>query len=102
LSFSSPKFTKYLEERADEKAPLFLSDRHKRISTRAVQHVAESLRVNVHRFRHTFITGLVRSKEDISTIQSLSGHKSADMILRYSRPSDEDKQLAVEQLYQNG
>ena len=94
--------TKYLEERADDEVALFLSNRHKRISARAVQHVAENLGVNVHRFRHTFITGLVRSKEDISIIQSLSGHRSADMILRYSRPSDEDKQLAVEQLYQNG
>jgi len=78
--------TKYLDEGADHEAALFLSNRQKRISTRAVQHVAENLGVNVHRFRHTFITGLVRSKEDISTIQSLSGHKSADMILRYSRP----------------
>ncbi len=93
--------TKYLEERADHETPLFISNRHKRISARAVQHVAETLGVNVHRFRHTFITGLVRSREDISTIQSLSGHKSADMILRYSKPSNEDKQLAVERLFKD-
>lgn len=91
---------KYLEERTDSEEPLFLSNRHKRISSRAVQHIAENLGINVHRFRHTFITGLVRSKEDISTIQSLSGHKSADMILRYSKPTEEDKHQAVERLYQ--
>ncbi|MEW5919617.1 MAG: site-specific integrase [Bacillota bacterium] len=66
-----------------------------------MQHVAENLGINVHQLRHTFITGLVRAKEDISTIQSLSGHKSADMILRYSKPTEADKQHAVENIYQD-
>ncbi|WP_419872922.1 site-specific integrase [Candidatus Pristimantibacillus sp. PTI5] len=41
---------------------------------------------NVHQSRHSFITWLVRAGEDISVIQSLSGHSSADMILSYSMP----------------
>ncbi len=91
----------YFEERKDSEEPLFLSNRHRRISTRTIQHIAENLGVNVHRLRHTFITSLVRSKEDISTIQSLSGHKTADMILRYSKPTEKDKQQAVERLFQD-
>ncbi|WP_183567989.1 tyrosine-type recombinase/integrase [Paenibacillus endophyticus] len=56
---------------------------------------------NVHQTRHSFITGLVRSGEDISVTQSLSGHSSADMILRYSMPSDEDKQKAVDNIFKD-
>ncbi len=93
--------TKYLEERADGEEPMFLSNRHMRISARSVQHVAETLGINVHCLRHTFITGLVRAKEDISTVQALSGHRSADMVLRYSKPTEADKQQAVEHLYKD-
>lgn len=43
----------------------------------------------------------MRAGEDISVIQSLSGHSSADMILSYSMPSEEDKQRAVERMYRD-
>ncbi|OAB39051.1 hypothetical protein PMSD_03725 [Paenibacillus macquariensis subsp. defensor] len=56
---------------------------------------------NVHQTRHSFITGLVRAGEDISVIQSLSGHSSADMILRYSMPSEEDKQRVVDRIFKD-
>ncbi|OAB26032.1 hypothetical protein PMSD_26095 [Paenibacillus macquariensis subsp. defensor] len=56
---------------------------------------------NVHQTRHSFIKGLVRAGEDISVIQSLSGHSSADMILRYSMPSEEDKQKAVDRIFKD-
>jgi integrase len=45
--------------------------------------------------------GLVRAGEDISVIQSLSGHSSADMILRYSMPSEEDKQKEVDNIFKD-
>lgn len=93
--------SKYLEERTDQEEALFLSNRFKRISPRTVQHIVEQHGFNVHQLRHTFITGLVRAKEDVSTIQSLSGHSSADMILRYSQPTEEHKEKAVESLYKN-
>ncbi|MGV3240644.1 tyrosine-type recombinase/integrase, partial [Streptococcus hyovaginalis] len=66
---------------------------------RTVQYLIEKQGFNVHALRHTFITGLVRSGQDISVIQSLSGHSSADMILRYSAPTPEDKQIAVEEIW---
>jgi integrase/recombinase XerD len=70
-----------------------------RISVRSVQHLFEQYGFNVHQARHTFVTGLVRSGEDISVIQSLSGHASADMVLRYSMPTQEDRESAVEKLF---
>jgi integrase/recombinase XerD len=91
---------KYLEERANnDDAALFISNRGERISIRSVQHLVNKFGFNVHQLRHTFITDLVRAGEDISLIQSLSGHSSADMVLRYSAPSEDDKQAAVEDLY---
>ncbi|MEY2195778.1 tyrosine-type recombinase/integrase [Neobacillus sp. BF23-41] len=91
---------KYLEERSgNDEAALFISNRGERISVRSVQHLVNKFGFNVHQLRHTFITDLVRSGKDISLIQSLSGHSSADMILRYSAPSEDDKQAAVEDLY---
>jgi integrase/recombinase XerC/integrase/recombinase XerD len=93
--------SKYLEQRADDCEALFISNRGGRISVRSVQHILEQEGFHAHQLRHTFITSLVRANEDISVIQSLSGHSSADMILRYSKPTDEDKQSAVEKLYQD-
>ncbi|WP_405168937.1 tyrosine-type recombinase/integrase [Paenibacillus sp. FSL H3-0286] len=92
---------KYLEERADSHEALFISNRDKRISVRSVQYLLEQHDLHAHQLRHTFITGLVRANQDISVIQSLSGHSSADMILRYSKPTEEDKLRAVEGLYRD-
>ena len=91
--------TKYLEERSDNHPALFISNRDERISVRSVQFLLGKQGVHPHQLRHTFITGLVRAKEDIAVIQSLSGHASADMILRYSQPSEEDRQRAVDNLF---
>ncbi|PZE20302.1 tyrosine-type recombinase/integrase [Paenibacillus xerothermodurans] len=92
---------KYLEERSDNQEALFISNRGKRISIRSIQHLLEQHDIHAHQLRHTFITGLVRANQDISVIQSLSGHSSADMILRYSKPTEDDKIRAVEGLYKD-
>lgn len=91
--------TIYLEKRKDDHAALFLSNRKRRISVRSVQTILEKYGVHPHQLRHTFITSLVRSGEDLSVIQSLSGHQSADMIFRYSQPTEEDKAQAVQNIY---
>jgi len=91
--------TSYLETRSDNLDALFLSNRFQRISNRSVQNIVEKHGVNFHALRHTFITELVRSGRDFSIIQSLTGHNNADMLLRYSRPSEEDKQIALEALF---
>jgi integrase/recombinase XerD len=92
---------KYLDERSDDNDALFLSNRRERISVRRVQHLLGQYDVHPHQLRHTFIRGLVKENADIAVIQSLSGHSSADMILRYSQPSEEDKQQAVEAIYKD-
>lgn len=90
---------KYVEERSDSHSAMFISNRQERISVRSVQHLLGQYGVHPHQLRHTFITGLVRANEDIAVIQSVSGHSSADMILRYSQPTEEDKQQAVEGIF---
>ena len=92
---------KYLEERNDDKQALFLSNRDERISVRSVQHLLSQHDIHPHQLRHTFITELVRSNHDFSLVQTLSGHSSADMIMRYSMPTEEDKLQAVEGLYKD-
>jgi site-specific recombinase XerD len=92
---------KYLEERSDSNPALFISNRVERISIRSVQHLMVKNGHNAHQTRHSFITGLVRAGEDINVIQSLSGHYTADMILRYSMPSEEDKQKAVDRIFKD-
>lgn len=91
--------TKYLETRDDSIDAMFLSNRGRRISERTVQHIFEKYGVNVHSLRHTFITKLVRNGEDFSLVQSLSGHTTADMVMRYSVPSEEDKEEAVSRMW---
>jgi integrase/recombinase XerC/integrase/recombinase XerD len=91
--------TKYLEERYDKDPALFLSNRMKRISIRAVQSLFKPYGYHVHQFRHTFITDLQRSGADLTLIQSLSGHSSLEILTRYTMPTMEDKQHAVEMLY---
>jgi integrase/recombinase XerC/integrase/recombinase XerD len=93
--------TKYLDERTDEHHALFISNRMERISVRSVQHLLSQHNVHPHQLRHTFITGLVRAGNDIAVVQSLSGHTSADMVLRYSQPTEEDRMQAVEALYKD-
>lgn len=90
---------KYLDERTDDHPALFLSNRGQRMSVRSVQYLLEKHGVHPHQLRHTFITGLVRNNEDIAVIQSMSGHMSTKMIVRYSQPTEEDKQQAVEELW---
>ncbi len=92
---------RYLEERSDLHTALFLSNRGKRISVRTVQNLIHKYGYHVHQLRHTFITDLQRSGADLTLIQSLSGHSSLEILSRYSMPTSEDKQQAVELLYKH-
>lgn len=88
--------TEYLNIRMDAHPALFLSNRLERISKRTVQYLMEKL--GIHALRHTFITQLVRSGVDLSIVQVLSRHASADMILRYSKSSKEELEATVNHL----
>lgn len=91
--------TRYLSTREGSSPALFLSNRRERISVRMVQTMFEVHGIHVHQFRHTFITRLMRDNTDIATIQAMTGHASADMLLRYARPTLDDCAAAVEKLF---
>lgn len=116
----------YLDERKDKHSALFVSlkpDRltvRDRISTRTIQAIFDqyniakgykrlisdsdsekkyeydSRYIHVHKLRHTFITRMVRSGSDITTIKTVSGHSSGAMIERYSLPTEEECTAAIE------
>ncbi|MFI8709954.1 tyrosine-type recombinase/integrase [Bacillus sp. NPDC077411] len=89
----------YLKSRESTADPLFLSNRQKRISVRSVQKICNDYGVNVHKFRHTFVTDLVDNGYDDKTIQTMTGHESPAMITRYRSVREEDKINAIESLY---
>ncbi len=51
-----------------------------------------------HDLRHTFASNLVMAGVDIVTVQELMGHKDISMTRRYSHPTPEHKEQAVEKL----
>jgi site-specific recombinase XerD len=48
-----------------------------------------------HDLRHTFCTRMVAAGVDLITLASITGHKSMDMLRRYTHPSDSAKVEAV-------
>lgn len=89
----------YLKSRTDKSEALFYGRKGGRLGRRGVQHIMLNYGVHAHKFRHTFITDLVRKQFDLVLIQTLSGHASMDILSRYAAPSKEDLQGAVEKLY---
>lgn len=51
-----------------------------------------------HTLRHTAITHLVQAGVDLPTVQRISGHKSFDMVVRYSHQNGEHINAAMEKL----
>lgn len=51
-----------------------------------------------HTLRHTAITHLVQANVDLPTVQRISGHKTLEMVLRYSHQNGEHIQAAMDLL----
>ncbi len=51
-----------------------------------------------HTLRHTAITHLVQAGVDLPTVQRISGHKSFDMVVRYSHQNSEHIDSAMDKL----
>jgi integrase len=51
-----------------------------------------------HTLRHTAITHLVQAGVDIPTVQRISGHKTVQMVLRYSHANGRHIQTAMDRL----
>lgn len=90
---------KYIDTRHDQAAALFLSNERRRISARAVQHMLKKHEVHPHMLRHTFCRELVQSGVDISTVAELAGHSDINVTRRYSKPTHEDLEHAIEHAF---
>lgn len=67
----------------------------RRVVARAGLNPKEVVR---HTLRHTAITHLVQAGVDLPTVQRISGHKSLQMVVRYSHQNGSHIQAAMEKL----
>ena len=98
--------TKWLRERdaADGERALFIGPQGRRLSARAIDLVLRNvaaraeLTLSAHTLRHTCVTNLVRSGNDLVLVAELAGHRRLETTRRYSLPSAADRQAAMDAL----
>jgi site-specific recombinase XerD len=84
---------------------LFLNLKGRRLSTRAIDLVLRQLgreaklELSAHVLRHTCLTNLVRRGNDLVLVAEVAGHKRLETTRRYSLPSLEDRESAMEGLH---
>ncbi len=84
---------------------LFLSLKGKRLSSRAIDLVLRQLgtdahlQLSAHVLRHTCLTNLIRRGNDLVLVAEVAGHKRLETTRRYSLPSLEDHERAMEGLH---
>ena len=82
----------------------FLKLNGERLSPRAIDLTIRQMGTNAHLelsahvFRHTCLTNLVRRGNDLVLVAEIAGHKRLETTRRYSLPSAEDRQEAMEGL----
>ena len=88
----------YLSTRTDACPALFLSERRKRLSQRAIQDTLARWcsklglkRMHVHQLRHTFATRLANASIDAMVLRDLMGHSRFETTTRYFRLAEETK-----------
>lgn len=87
-------------------APLFLSRKHRRLSTRQLRHAfgvwqeraGFERRFNVHSLRHTGCSNLYRRTRDIRLTQRFARHRSILSTAIYTHPTDEELVRSVQEL----
>ncbi len=83
---------------------LFLSLKGKRLSTRAIDLILRqlgadaNLELSAHILRHTCLTNLVRRGNDLVLVAEVAGHRRLETTRRYSLPSVDDRERAMEGL----
>ncbi len=56
------------------------------------------MELSAHVLRHTCLTNLVRGGNDLVLVAEIAGHKRLETTRRYSLPSIEDRERAMEEL----
>jgi site-specific recombinase XerD len=83
---------------------LFLNLKGRRLSTRAIDLIVRhlgtdaKLELSAHILRHTCLTNLVRHGNDLVLVAEVAGHKRLETTRRYSLPSLQDRENAMERL----
>jgi integrase/recombinase XerC len=83
---------------------LFLNRQGKRLSIRAVDLLLRrigqdaGLTFSAHILRHTCLTNLVRSGNDLVLVAEIAGHRRLETTRRYSLPTLADREKAMEEL----
>lgn len=83
---------------------MFLNLKGKRLSARSIDLIIRRigadayLELSAHILRHTCLTNLVRHGNDLVLVAEIAGHKRLETTRRYSLPSVEDRENAMEQL----
>lgn len=93
-------------ESLDGDAPLFVSQRGTRLSTRQLRHGFASWQrragferhLSFHQVRHSACQAVYSLSKDIRLTQRFARHRSVVTTMVYTHPSDEDLVRAVEQL----
>jgi site-specific recombinase XerD len=98
----------WLEHRAgiagEGERALWVSRSGGRLSARSADRdvrsvaAAAGIELSAHTLRHTCLTALVRSGDDLVMVAELAGHTKLETTRRYTLPSAADRQRAVEDL----
>jgi len=80
---------------------IFLNPQGKRLSTASIDLIVRKIgqscgvSLSAHVLRHTCLTNLIRSGNDLVLVAEIGGHKRLETTRRYSLPSEEDKVRAI-------
>lgn len=97
----------YIESATEDQKWLFPSIRSKSGHTENIEKAFRAVvsdagmdpkEVVRHTLRHTAITHLVQAGIDLPTVQRISGHKTIDMVVRYSHQNGEHINAAMDKL----
>jgi len=92
---------KKLKNKSSESA-LFVNPQGKRLSTASLDLIIRKIgrdcgiELSAHVLRHTFLTTLVRSRNDLVLVAEIAGHKRLETTRRYTLPTLADQERAIE------
>lgn len=98
----SDRGTKYDESEVEE--AVFLNPQGRRMTTAGIDLIVRKigslcgLELSAHILRHTLLTNLVRNKADLVLVAEIAGHSKLETTRRYSLPTKEDKEKALNDL----